>query len=67
MTQCQQVLQHLDSGKPLTQRDALRLYGVSRLAARIYDLQQRGVRITARSLHVRTRNGWARVAEYVRG
>ncbi len=42
MTQTEQILAHLQSGKSLTPLDALRDFGCLRLAARIYDLIEDG-------------------------
>lgn len=61
MNQCEQVLAHLRQG-PLTPLDALRRYGVMRLAARVLDLRQRGHQIHA--IPVETQHG-KRVARYV--
>jgi len=76
MTQTESVLKHLKSGKSLTARQARRLYGVDRLAARIYDvrtilskrpgldrwLKPEDIRTDIITVH--TRNGKARVAKY---
>lgn len=45
MTQNQQILSHLKSGKDITSLQALGLYGVCRLAARINDLRKQDVPI----------------------
>lgn len=41
-TQTQKILQHLQSGKPLTPITALNKFGCFRLAARISDLRKDG-------------------------
>lgn len=41
-TQTQKILQHLQSGKPLTPITALKKFGCFRLAARISDLRKDG-------------------------
>lgn len=41
-TQNQQVLAHLKQGKTLTPIEALREYGIFRLAARVYELKKAG-------------------------
>lgn len=46
-TQNQQVLAHLKQGKTLTPIEALREYGIFRLAARIYNLKEDGWPIIA--------------------
>ena len=56
------ILTHLKSGRPITALDALRLYGCMRLAARVYDLRDRGHDVVARTRHLK--NG-KKVAEYV--
>jgi len=45
MTQNEIVKIHLESGFPLTQADAIRLYRIYRLAARVLDLRMRGMQI----------------------
>jgi hypothetical protein len=45
MTQNQQILDHLRTGKDITPLQALGLYGVYRLAARINDLRKQDVPI----------------------
>ena len=45
MTQKEQIRAHLDRGKPLDAMAALRLYGCFRLAARILELKEAGVRV----------------------
>jgi len=47
MTQCDQILEMLQSG-PVTALDALQQAGCFRLAARIHDLRQRGIDIESR-------------------
>jgi hypothetical protein len=59
--QCQQVLSHLQSGKPITALEALRLYGIFRLASRIHDLKKAGMTIQSRD--IQTENG-KKVAQY---
>jgi hypothetical protein len=59
--QCQQVLSHLQSGKPITALEALRLYGIFRLASRIHDLKKAGLTIQSRD--VQTENG-KKIAQY---
>ena len=45
LTQNNQVLSHLESGRPITPIDALFMYGIFRLGARVCDLRQRGIAI----------------------
>ena len=44
-TQTNQVLRHLRTLGALTQREAMNLYGIMRLGARVYDLRGRGYNI----------------------
>lgn len=44
-TQTNQVLHHLRTRGRLTQREAMNLYGIMRLGARVYDLRERGYNI----------------------
>ena len=60
MTQCDQILEMLQSG-PVTALDALQHAGCFRLAARIHDLRARGIDIESRD--VRLANGKT-IAEY---
>lgn len=41
-TQSQAILEHLQSGRTITPIEALNLYGVFRLGARIFDLKDAG-------------------------
>lgn len=59
--QCQQVLSHLQSGKPITALEALNLYGIFRLASRIHDLKKYGVEIQSRE--IKTENG-KKISQY---
>ena len=52
--QCQQVLSHLQSGKPITSLEALRLYGIFMLASRIHDLTKNGIAIKSRDVETET-------------
>ena len=53
MTQCEQILEHLQGG-PITPITALNMYGCFRLAARINDLRAEGHKIKTET---GTRNG----------
>lgn len=65
-TQCKAIADHLKKpGARLTSLDALRLYGTSRLAARILDLKEQGMAIESHMITVIGQHGPARVAEYV--
>lgn len=56
-TQCLTILTHLKSGKPITSSEAMRLYGIHRLAARIYDLKCEGEKVAGDWIEVETRDG----------
>lgn len=59
------ILEHLKTGRGLTQLEALNMYGVGRLASRIHDLKAAGYEITAQTVRVVKANGeTANVCEY---
>ncbi len=45
MSQTKQIREHLESGRSITPREALMLYGCFRLGARIWDLRDAGLDI----------------------
>lgn len=45
-TQCNMIAEYLKSGKSITALEALRKFGCMRLASRIHDLKERGMKIT---------------------
>jgi hypothetical protein len=47
MTQADQVLKHMESGKTISPMDAMKEYGIMRLASRILDLRKLGYNIRA--------------------
>lgn len=51
------VLDHLKKVGPITPLEALRLYGIMRLGARIYDLRGSGHLITSTPVRVKARKG----------
>jgi hypothetical protein len=57
MTQCEKIHRHLQDYGYITPVEALREYGVMRLAARIKDLKKRGVAIQSRSATGKNRYG----------
>ncbi len=64
-TQRLRIMQHLNSGKTLTQLEALREYGIMRLPARIEELRKRGEPIVTEMITVENKYGErVRVAEY---
>jgi hypothetical protein len=60
-SQCENILRHLQSGKPINPLQALNQYGCFRLGARIYDLKQSGYNIDSRM--IKAENG-KKYAEY---
>ena len=61
LTQSEAILQHLQTCHSITALDALRLYGVFRLASRIHDLKRCGIAIESRS---KTTSNGKKIAEY---
>lgn len=49
MTQNETILNHMMTGRSISPLEALGLYGVFRLAARVFDLKQMGVDIQTRT------------------
>jgi len=65
MTQAHRVLDWLESGKTITTLDSFRDLGITRLAARIYELKKEGHTINKRTFKVINR--WSEechIAEY---
>jgi hypothetical protein len=60
-TQIEAIKDHLVGGQTITSLQALRLYGCFRLAARIYDLRQKGYNIEVKM--ITTKKG-KRIARY---
>ena len=56
-TQCAQIRAHLESGRGITQADAIDLYGCFRLGARIHDLRQEGLDIVTTTRTAKNRYG----------
>ena len=52
MTQCAEILHHLETVGPLTPLDALNLFGCFRLTSRIWDLKQQGHEIHTGTCHL---------------
>lgn len=44
-TQCDQIIAHFQLHGSITQRQASAMYGIDRLASRIYDLKESGYKI----------------------
>lgn len=64
MTRKERLLDYLKENKTLTSLEAIRLFGETRLSARIYDLKKNGYRFNKQSIRVPTRDGWTYVAQY---
>ena len=64
MTQSQRILRHLEDFGSITQMDAIRDYGIMRLASRVNDLRKDGHPIITERVEGRNRYGekchWAR-------
>ena len=61
-TQCQRILAYLQTGRSITQLEALRLFQTMRLGARIADLKAKGYNIT--SILVKDANTGKRYSSY---
>lgn len=57
MTQCERILRHLEEVGSLTSAEAMREYGIYRLASRISDLKKRGVPIRKETAKCKNRFG----------
>ena len=64
MTQNEMIHEHMVSEGPITPAQALALYGVMRLGARIWELRRQGYRIYEERIKVKTRRGTAYVSQY---
>ena len=64
MTQTEKVLRHIEDYGSITQMDAIRDYGIMRLASRVNDLRRCGIPIITEREEGRNRYGekchWAR-------
>ena len=60
-TQNKQILRHLQSGRPITSLEAIRLFGCLRLSGRIYDLRKIGHPILSKRVSTLTGK---HIAEY---
>lgn len=65
MTQCEMIAEHLQEHGSITPKEALDLYGIMRLGARIWDLKHGGMRITRAMISAPNRYGeMTRFARY---
>ena len=62
MSQTKLLLEHLKTHKGITAAEALRMYGVGRLAARVSDLRERGHKII--TVDTKSRNRYGRKIHY---
>lgn len=47
MNQCERILRHLEDYGSITSLEAMKEYGIMRLASRITDLKRRGYKVTS--------------------
>ena len=57
MTQCEDILEYLRENGSITPMEAMQEFGCMRLAARITDLRERGVKIRRTMAKARNRKG----------
>lgn len=62
MTQCEQILHHMQTLGSITSLEAMQKYGIMRLASRITDLRRRGIAITRQI--VKGKNRYGEVTSY---
>ena len=68
MTQCERIIRHLNDYGSITSLEAMREYGIMRLASRISDLRRRGYTIKVESIEgVNRYNEKTRYARYTKG
>lgn len=57
MTQCEQVLRHMEEQGSITSMEAMQEYGIMRLASRITDLKKAGIQIHREMVSRKNRYG----------
>lgn len=57
MTQCQRIMQYLDTFGSISTMEAFNDLGITRLASRIHDLKRRGVAIQSETVEGKNRFG----------
>lgn len=67
MTQKQRILNHLKSGRTLTQLEAFNRIGCCRLSERVRELRADGHKIGGYMARVRTRDGFTHAKKYYLG
>ena len=63
-TQEAQVLRHIDTNGSITPMEAIEEYGITRLAARIHDIERHGVIIDREMVY--TKNRFGKSVHYMR-
>ena len=67
MTQCERIIRHLNDYGSITSLEAMKEYGIMRLASRISDLRRRGYIIKVESIEgVNRYNEKTRYARYTK-
>ncbi len=59
MTQCEKILNHMQTIGPITAYEAVIKYGITRLSARIWDLRHDGYNIVSETIKAKNRDGKA--------
>lgn len=57
MTQCDRIIRHLEDYGSITSLEAMKEYGIMRLASRITDLKRRGYKIVSETVSGENRYG----------
>lgn len=57
MTQCEKILNHMQTIGGISAYDAVMKYGITRLSARIYDLRKDGHHIVSDTIKTKNRDG----------
>ena len=65
MTKKQRLLDYLKTYKTITSMEAIKMFGETRLSARVYDFKKEGYVFKKQSIRVPTRDGWTYVAQYI--
>lgn len=63
-TREEKLTQYLNKYRNITSLEAIKMFGETRLSARIYDLKKKGYNFSTKRIRVRTRDGWTYVAQY---
>lgn len=67
MTQCEKIASHMDKYGYITPHEALRYYGVMRLASRMSDLKADGYRFKTETVTYKDKEGHTvRYAKYIK-